>query len=110
MLPKKQNKAFTDFYNSANTNDILDSKTTLMIHLAASMAVGCYPSMDHYLGVAREKGITEGEVGAVLSIVMAVSAGRVRAQLREVQSRDKKRQPAQSEKSFSTFREVIKVD
>jgi hypothetical protein len=43
MLPKKQNKAFTDFYNSAYTNDILDSKTTLMIHLAASMAVGCYP-------------------------------------------------------------------
>jgi hypothetical protein len=52
--------------------------------------------MDHYLGVAKEKGIPEEEIGAVLSIVMAVSAGRVRAQLREVHSRDKKKQPAQS--------------
>ncbi len=43
MLPEKQNKAFTEFYNSAKNNDILDSKTTLMIHMAASMAVGCYP-------------------------------------------------------------------
>lgn len=43
MLPKKQNKTYTEFYNSANSNDILDSKTTLMIHLAAAMALGCYP-------------------------------------------------------------------
>lgn len=43
MLPEKQNKAFNDFYNSAASNDILDSKTTLMIQLAAAMTVGCYP-------------------------------------------------------------------
>jgi hypothetical protein len=46
--------------------------------------------MNHYLGLARDKGITEEEIGAVLSIVMAVSAGRVRAQLREVQAGNKK--------------------
>ena len=45
--------------------------------------------MEHYLGVAREQGITEDEIGAVQSIVMAVSAGRIEAQLREVQSRGK---------------------
>jgi len=35
--------------------------------------------MEHYLGVARKKGITDEEIGAVQSIVMAVEAGRVRA-------------------------------
>jgi len=95
MLPEKQNKAFTEFYNSARNNDILDSKTTLMIHMAASMAVGCYPWMDHYLGVAKEEGISEKEIGAVLSIVMAVSGGRVRAQLREVRSKNQKKQKAE---------------
>ena len=40
--------------------------------------------MESYLGVARKKGITDDEIGAVQAIVMAVQAGRVRAQLREV--------------------------
>ena len=43
MLPEKQLKAYTDFYDSARSNDILEPKTTLMIHLASAMAVGCYP-------------------------------------------------------------------
>jgi hypothetical protein len=43
MLPEMQQKAFINFYDSARNNDILDPKTTLMIHLAAAMAVGCYP-------------------------------------------------------------------
>lgn len=47
--------------------------------------------MDHYLGVTQEKGITQEEIGTILSIVMAVSGGRVRAQFREVQSGKKKK-------------------
>ena len=43
MLPQQQKKAFTDFYDAARDNEILEPKTTLMIHLAAAMAVGCYP-------------------------------------------------------------------
>jgi len=43
--------------------------------------------MEHYLGVAREGGVTDEEVGAVLAIVMAVSAGRVEAQFREAAAR-----------------------
>jgi hypothetical protein len=39
--------------------------------------------MEYYFGVAEEQGITKEEIGAVQSIVMAVSAGRVRAQFRE---------------------------
>jgi len=45
--------------------------------------------MEHYLGVARADGISEEELGAVQAIVMAVAAGRVNAQLREVESRSK---------------------
>ncbi len=43
--------------------------------------------MESYLGVAKELGITEQEIGAVQSIVMAVSAGRVAAQFKEVMQR-----------------------
>lgn len=43
MLPATQKQAFSDFYDSARHNDILPARTTLMIHLAAAMAVACYP-------------------------------------------------------------------
>lgn len=43
--------------------------------------------MEHYLGVAREEGITDEEIGAVQAIVMAVSAGRVESQFREARTR-----------------------
>jgi hypothetical protein len=33
--------------------------------------------MEHYFGVAKEEGLSDDEIGAVQSIVMAVSAGRV---------------------------------
>jgi len=39
--------------------------------------------MQNYLGVAKEEGLTDDEIGAVLSVVMAVSAGRVNAQFRD---------------------------
>ncbi|OPY92889.1 MAG: hypothetical protein A4E73_00667 [Syntrophaceae bacterium PtaU1.Bin231] len=45
--------------------------------------------MEHYLGVAGKMGIGDEEIGAVQAIVMAVSAGRVRAQFREVRRRAK---------------------
>ncbi|MGB7055766.1 MAG: hypothetical protein WBE28_10645 [bacterium] len=41
MLPEKQNKAFSDFYDSVQDNKILDHKTTLLIQVAAAIAVGC---------------------------------------------------------------------
>jgi len=37
--------------------------------------------------VAKKEGVTNNEIDAVLSIVMATSAGRVRTQFREVKSR-----------------------
>jgi len=42
--------------------------------------------MDSYSGVAREMGIKAKEIETIQSIVMAVSAGRVRAQFRKARS------------------------
>ena len=47
--------------------------------------------MEHYFGVAKEEGISDEEIGAVESIVVAVSGGRIRAQFREARV-DHKRQ------------------
>lgn len=43
LLPKEQKRAFGEFYRSARNNQQLDARTTLLIHLAAALAVGCYP-------------------------------------------------------------------
>jgi hypothetical protein len=40
--------------------------------------------MEHFFGVARENGLTDEDVGAVQAIAMGVSAGRIRAQFRQV--------------------------
>ena len=83
MLSETQMKAFNEFYNTARENQTLDEKTTFLIHLAASMAVACYSCMNHYLHQAEDLGITKEEIGTVLSIVMAVSSGRVMMQFNE---------------------------
>jgi hypothetical protein len=43
VLPEEQNKKYREFYDTARYNDILEPKTTLMLHMAAAMAIGCYP-------------------------------------------------------------------
>jgi len=88
MLPETQMKAFSEFYNTARKNQTLDEKTTFLIHLAASMAVACYPCIRHYLNQAEDVGITKEEIGAVLSIVMAVSSGRVMMQFNEASGQE----------------------
>ncbi len=47
--------------------------------------------MDSYFGVAKEEGLSDEEIGAVQAIVMAVSAGKVRAQFREARERSEKK-------------------
>lgn len=39
--------------------------------------------MESYFGVAKERGISREEIGAVESIVIAVMGGQVRAKFRE---------------------------
>jgi hypothetical protein len=43
MLPMEQQKAFDAFYDSARQNTILEPRTTLMLHVATAMAIGCRP-------------------------------------------------------------------
>jgi hypothetical protein len=43
--------------------------------------------MAHFLGVARESGLSDNEIGMVQAIVMAVSAGRIRAQFKEAREK-----------------------
>ena len=43
MLPEKQKAKYQTFYDAARYNEILEPKTTLMLHLASAMALGCYP-------------------------------------------------------------------
>jgi len=87
MLPKEQLNAFAAFYDTARGNSVLEPKTTLLLHLGAAMALGCSPCMDYYLGLAAKEGVSEEEIGAVQAVVMAVAAGRVNAQLREVEKK-----------------------
>jgi alkylhydroperoxidase/carboxymuconolactone decarboxylase family protein YurZ len=83
MLPN-QKEAFDTFYNSARHSGIIDNKTSLMIHLAAAMAVACIPCAKYYLEQVDDVGISDDEISAIKSIVMAVSAGRVKMQFDEV--------------------------
>ncbi|MHC5036277.1 MAG: hypothetical protein ACYTHM_03095 [Planctomycetota bacterium] len=43
MIPEKQDAAFLAFYKAARYNKTLDRKTSTLVHVAAAMAVGCYP-------------------------------------------------------------------
>ncbi len=43
MLPEKQNELWDAAYAAARHNDVLEPKTTTLLHLAAAMAVGCDP-------------------------------------------------------------------
>ena len=84
MIPKNLKDRFIDFHKSIIANEILDPKTTFMIELGAAMAVGCYPCMEMLTGVAADRGVSEEELGTIHAIVMAVGAGRVFNQYREV--------------------------
>lgn len=84
MIPDNLKKSFIDFHKSMISNDVIDPKTTFMIEMGAAMAVGCYPCMEKLTRAAEEKGVSEEELGTVQAIVMAVSAGRVFNQYREV--------------------------
>ena len=43
LLPEIQKQAYEKFYETTAKNELLDQKTTVMIQLAASFVIGCYP-------------------------------------------------------------------
>ena len=72
---------FQAFYKTARSNPLFDDETQVLLHYAAAMSIGCSPCMQYYQKQADEAGICAEKIGAVQAIVMAVSAGRVQAQL-----------------------------
>ncbi|WP_047046997.1 carboxymuconolactone decarboxylase family protein [Vibrio mexicanus] len=83
MLGKHQ-RAYTEFYHSTHTNEHLDTKTELLVGLAAGMAMNCLPCTNYYLKQCKKAGITKGEISDVTAKVMAVAAGQKKLQMQEV--------------------------
>ncbi len=90
MLSGNPKQTFEAFYDASRNNEILPSKTTYLLHLAAAMAVGCVPCMEYYLKQKEQEGISDEEISTVQAIVMAVSSGRVNAQFREAEIKSRK--------------------
>ncbi len=42
-MKSEQMDKFDEFYDSARHNQTLDGRTTLLLHLAAAVALGCEP-------------------------------------------------------------------
>lgn len=86
MLGKHQ-QPYEDFYHSTHENEHLDTKTELLVGLAAAMAMNCAPCTRYYLLQAKQAGITQGEIFDVTAKVMAVAAGQKKLQMQEVISK-----------------------
>ena len=42
-MASEQMQRFDQFYESARHSEVLDERTTVMLHLGAAMALGCEP-------------------------------------------------------------------
>ncbi len=84
MLTKRQQDAYNSFYESTHQNEYLDSKTEVLVGLAAAIAMNCKPCTNYYLKQARKTKISKNEISEVLAKVMAVAAGQKKLQTQEV--------------------------
>ena len=84
LLTDKQQKLYYSFYESTHNNEHIDSRTDLLVGLAAAIAMNCYACNIYYLKAAKKANITEGEISEILAKVMAVAAGQKRLQVNEV--------------------------
>jgi len=91
MLTDPHQKAYEEFYASTHNNEFLDSKSELLVGLAAAIAMNCKPCTQYYLNLCKKQDIPEGAVQEVLAKVMAVAAGQKRLQFKEVM--DEQKQP-----------------
>lgn len=78
MLGEDQEKAFLAFVDQVRNNSLLDPQVTVLVFLAAAMALGCPRCIQRFAGMARQSGVSEEQIGAVASAAMAVAAGAVR--------------------------------
>ncbi len=84
MFNATQQKVISDFVQGVHADTALDEKTRHMVKLAAAAILGCYPCMEELLNTAKEKGLSQDEVGAVLLTAMFVAAGATKNKAMEV--------------------------
>ena len=84
MLTKAQQETYEKFYTSTHENEFLDSKTEVLVGLAAAIAMDCKPCTNYYLRQAKKVNVVKGEISEVVAKVMAVSAGQKRLQTNAV--------------------------
>ncbi len=82
-LSKKQQKLYSDFYESTCKGEVLDLKTEALVGLSAAMAMNCKPCTSFYIKSCKSNNVSTDEVDAVLAKVMAVAAGQKRLQATE---------------------------
>lgn len=80
VLKEKQQKAYEEFYESTHSNDALDTRTELLIGLAAAIALNCEPCTAYYLKKLQIDGASKIEIKETVAKVMAVSAGQKKLQ------------------------------
>ncbi|MCE2594626.1 carboxymuconolactone decarboxylase family protein [Motilimonas cestriensis] len=80
MLTKQHQEKYAAFYAATHHNEHLDSKTEVLVGLAAAMAMNCAPCTDYYLQQAKKQGISKAEISEVTAKVMAVAAGQKKLQ------------------------------
>jgi alkylhydroperoxidase/carboxymuconolactone decarboxylase family protein YurZ len=85
-LSEKQNKLYSEFYNSTCKGEVLDSKVESLVGLSAAIAMNCKPCTSFYIKQCKSNGASDCEIQAVLAKVMAVSAGQKALQFKEAQS------------------------
>ena len=87
ILTDKQQELYDSFYESTHNNEHIDSKTEILVGLAAAMAMNCNPCTSYYLEKAKMANVSKDEISEVLAKVMAVAAGQKRLQAQEVVER-----------------------
>ena len=86
-MTERQRAKYREFYDSTRENEFLSRRESLLVGLAASMAVNCLPCQRYYLEDCRSAGISKGDISEGLAKVMALSAGQKRLQFQEVLDR-----------------------
>lgn len=88
ILTKKQKELYDSFYKSTHDNEHLDSRTEILVGLAAAIAMNCDPCISYYLKRAKRAKVKKGEISETLAKVMAVAAGQKRLQFQEAVNKD----------------------
>ena len=86
-MTERQQAIFKEFYASTRENQFLSKRESILVGLAAAMAVNCLPCQRYYLQDCRKEGIAKGDIAEVLAKVMAVASGQKRLQFQEVLDR-----------------------